>query len=166
MGLVKNYQNKKGDKSSVRSKNAYKPRPPFSTVEGVESEAWERLSREGVFVLMRFYRKFDGYNRYDLSLTYKEIKDKMACSLFSKAIWENIGYGFLDVRRFGRLERNCSLYGLSNRWRNLSKVPEKLDKIGTLLAQVEHLKRQSGSQEKRMKIYKLRHKILSIGSKI
>lgn len=146
-----------------KRKKAYQPKQPFRTVEGFEGAAWEKLSRNAIFVLTEFYRKFNGYNRYDLSLTYGEVKNKISNTPFSRATWELIGYGFIDVRRFGRLERNCSLFGLSSRWRNLSEEPKKLDEIGELLTQVEHLKRQSGGQKKRMKMYERRHKILSLG---
>lgn len=120
------------------------------------------MSRNAVFVWFRFYEKFNGFNRYDLSLTYGEVKSKMSNTLFSRAIWELIGFGFIDVRRFGRLERNCSLFGLSNRWKKLSEEPKKLDEIEKLLNQIELLKRQPGSLKKRMKIRELRNKILKV----
>jgi len=154
------------DRRNKEKTTAYQPRQPFRTVEGIEGAAWEKLSRNAVFVLIEFYRKFNGYNRYDLSLTYREVKNKMSNTLFSRAVWQLIGYGFIDVRRFGRLERNCSLFGLSNRWRKLSENPEKLDAIEKLLEEVEDLKRQPGSLEKRMKIHKLRYKVLNLGKHI
>lgn len=154
------------DRRNKEKTTAYQPRQPFRTVEGIEGAAWEKLSRNAVFVLIEFYRKFNGYNRYDLSLTYREVKNKMSNTLFSKAVWQLIGYGFIDVRRFGRLERNCSLFGLSNRWRKLSENPEKLDAIEKLLKEVEDLKRQPGSQEKRMIIHKLRYNVLNLSKHI
>jgi hypothetical protein len=87
---------------------------------------------------MELYRKFTGYNRASLSLTDREVKGKIASGTFTKSKWELIGYGFIDVMRFGRLERNCSLYSLSNRWKRLSEKPRKLDKIGKLLARAEN----------------------------
>ena len=143
---------------------AYKPKRPFCTVEGVGSNAWKRLSRNGVFVLMKFYEKYNGYNRYELSLTYREIKSKMSNTLFSRSIWELVGYGFIDVKRSGRLEKICSIYGLSHRWRKLNSQPEKLDQIQNHLLEIEELKRQPGSTNKRMKMYKLRNKVLKLGT--
>jgi hypothetical protein len=156
-------EHKKQANNQAERKKAYQPRQPFRTVEGVEGAAWEKLSRNAVFVLMEFYRKFNGYNRYDLSLTYREVKNKMSNTLFSRAVWELIGYGFIDVRRFGRLERNCSLFGLSSRWRELGHHPEKLHEIEKLLKKVESLKREPGSLKKRIEISKIRNKVFNLG---
>ena len=60
----------------------------------------------------------------------------MSNTLFSRAIWELIGFGFIDARRFGRLEKNCSIYGLSNRWRRLNEDIKKLDEIERLLNKI------------------------------
>jgi hypothetical protein len=89
----------------------------------------------------------------------------MSSKIFTRSIWQCIGFGFLDVRRWGRLERNCSLYGLSNRWSKLCDEPEKLERIDTLLKEIEDLKKKRGSLEKRKKISKLRHKILELGGR-
>ncbi len=147
------------------SGKAYKPRPPFRTLEGIESAAWDKLSRDAVFAITEFYKKFNGYNRYDLSLTYKEVRKKMSNRPFSRSIWELIGYGFIDVRRFGRLERNCSIYGLSNRWRHLSEKPEVLNQIEKLLKEIERLKRERASRKKRMNIREFQNKILKLGQR-
>ena len=151
------------DRRNKEKKTAYQPEQPFRTVEGVGTLAWGKLDLRSIGVLMKFYEKFNGYNRYNLSLTYKEVKHLLSSLLFSRSLWQCIGFGFLDVRRFGRLERNCSLFGLSNRWRKLSENPEILDAIEKLLKEVEDLKRQPGSLEKRMKIHELRYKVLNLG---
>jgi len=142
--------------------HAYKPKKPFKTIEGLGTEPWMRLSRNGVYVLDRFYKKFNGYNRSNLSLTYGEVKDKMSNRLFSSAIWENIGFGFIDIIKQGGLQKECSVYGLSNRWRKLCGEPGKLTKIEKLLSAIEILKRQRGSSKKRMKIRKIRNEILKL----
>ncbi len=117
-------------------------------------------------ILMKFYEKFNGYNRYNLSVTYKEVKDKMSSLIFTRFLWQCIGFGFLDRRRIGRLMRNCSLYGISNRWRKLSKEPEKLDDIERLLKKIDELKRMPGDLKKRMKINELRNQILNLGKHV
>ena len=83
--------------------NAYKPKRPFKTIEGLGTELWMRLSRNAVFMLDRFYAKFNGYNHYNLSLTYDEVKDKMSGRLFTVALWELMGFGFIDRVQVGRL---------------------------------------------------------------
>lgn len=113
---------------------------------------------------MEFHSKFNGYNRYNLSLTYREVMNKMSSLLFTRSIWELIGFGFLDLKRTGRLERYCSLYGISDRWKRLSNDPEKLCVIEELLNEIEQMKRQPGSLKKRMEMWKLRHEVLKLGN--
>ena len=165
MHWERNYkkQKKPKGKNQHEKKKAYKPRQPFRTVEGVGTPPWKKLDMGAVGVFMEFYDKFNGYNRYDLSLTYIEVKNKMSSLLFTRYLWQLIGFGFLDIRRTGRLMRKCSLFGISDRWRELSEEPEKLDEIEKLLKQIEHLKRQPSSQKKRMKMWELRNKILKLG---
>ena len=163
MGYAKNYQNRKNPKS--KKSGAYKPRKPFRTVEGIGTETWNRLDMGARGLLEEFYNKFNGYNRWDLSLPYREVKHKMSSLIFTRWQWQLIGFGFIEVRRWGRLERNCTLYGLSCRWRKLTKDPDALNEIESLLKEVEDLKREKGSAEKRMKIRELRKKILKIGNR-
>jgi len=146
---------------NVSGREAYKPKIPFQTVEGLGTPPWMMLSRNGVYVLDRFYAKFNGYNRSNLTLTYREMKDKMSFRLFSSAIWEVIGFGFIDSLNPGGLERKSTIYGLSNRWRKLLEEPGNLEKIRSLLKEVKDLKRKAGGIEKRMKIRKLRKQILN-----
>lgn len=161
MGYSKNHQNRKRHK---RSKNAYQPNKPFKSVEGVESQAWRMLSPYAVWVLMEFYKKFDGYNRSCLKLSYSETNHKISNNTFNKAVWELKGFGFLDIVRPGRLERNNTLYALTNRWKGLSKKPNKLGRIAKLLNRAEKVKRintpKNLSEEEKTK-FKLKRKQLT-----
>ena len=141
MSVSRNYINKKMHRAYDRQKSAYRPKPPFRSVEGIESLAWSKLSPHAVWVLMEFYGKFDGYNRSNLTLSYSEVSTKMANGTFNKSIWELVGYGFIDVIRFGRLERNNSLYALTNRWKNLNANSKKIKKVEKLLSRLERVKR-------------------------
>lgn len=165
MGYEKN--NPKRKKTEIKAQNkyrpAYTPTPPFRTVEGIESEGYSRLHVRSVWVLMEFYIKFNGFNRSNLSLTYKEVSHKMSTLIFSRSIWQLIGLGFIDVKRLGRLERNCSIFGLSNRWRRLSEHPERLDEIQAILDQIVKLKRAPGNVDKRMEMERLRKEALRLG---
>ncbi len=165
MGYEKN--NPKRRKSEIKAQNkyrpAYTPSPPFRTVEGIESEGYSRLHVRSVWVLMEFYIKFNGYNRSNLSFPYEEARPKMSTLLFNRSIWQLIGLGFIDVKRSGRLERNCSIYGLSDRWRRLSEHPERLDEIQAILDQIVRLKRAPGHVDKRMEIERLRKEVLRLG---
>ena len=159
---------------NISGKEAYKPKVPFQSVEGLGTAPWMMLSRNGICVLDMFYAKFNGYNRSNLTLTYREMKNKMSFRLFSSAIWEVIGFGFIDSLKSGGLERKSTIYGLSNRWRKLLPegyterkcyddpiVLQKLEKIKSLLKEIEDLKRKPGGIEKRMKIRELKKQILS-----
>ena len=128
-------------KSQKSNNDAYRPTPPFRTVEGIESPAWKKLSRDAVWVLMEIYIKFNGNNRSNLSLTYLEVKGKISNGTFTKAIWELIGYGFIRVRRFGRLNQNASIYELCDKWKYMSDQPEKLDQNEKLLKRLEKTRR-------------------------
>jgi hypothetical protein len=141
-------------------RQAYQPQRPFRTVEGIDQgpggEPFRRLSPWGVWVLLRFYEKFNGHNRANLSLPYREAKHVMSSLLFTRSLWELIGYGFIDPRRFGRLEANCSLYALSDRWRRLIDDPKKLDKIEATLRELKKVMREPGGVKKRMRVRVLR----------
>ena len=163
MELRKNSR-KHQSKNQYEKRKAYKPKQPFCAVEGVGSPAWRKLHMRSVGIFMEFHSKFNGYNRYNLSLTYREVMNKMSSLLFTRSIWELIGFGFLDLKRTGRLERYCSLYGISDRWKRLSNDPEKLCVIEELLNEIEQMKRQPGSLKKRMEMWKLRHEVLKLGN--
>jgi len=153
---------------SRHERKAYRPRPPFKIIEGLGTPAFERLNPYAQWVLNKFYSRFDGRNRSNLSLSYAEVSPVMSGVIFSRAIWELIGFGFLDVRRWGRLERNASLYGLSDRWRRFCEPGSetRLDKIAAQLQEVENLKRQKWPEgkksEKRERIAALRHSLLKV----
>ncbi|MBE3118440.1 MAG: hypothetical protein IMZ50_06775 [Candidatus Atribacteria bacterium] len=138
---------------------AYRPRPPFKIIEGVGTELFRRLSPWAVWTLARFYDKFTGKNRANLSLTYKEVKDTMSSVVFIRSIWELVGFGFLDILRFGRLERNASLYALSDRWRSLDD-PEKCEKIKSILEEIRELQRKRAVSYKRAQLNALRDRLL------
>lgn len=150
-------------KRHKRSSKAYQPTPPFKSVEGVDSMAWEMLSPYAVWVLMGFYKKFDGFNRNCLKLSYSEVSNKISNNTFNKAIWELKSFGFIDVVRSGRLERNNTLYALTNRWKGKSKKPAKLNRISNLLKRAEKVKRISTpnySNEEKKTEFRLRRKTL------
>ena len=125
---------------------AYRPKPPFITVEGIKSEVYEYLSPIAVWVLCEFYRKFNGYNRQNLSLTGKDVKGKISTTTLSKSIWELVAYGFIDIKRRGARNRECSIYGISGRWKKLSLDEQKLFSISIKLKRLEKIKRIPGGQ--------------------
>jgi hypothetical protein len=170
-----NYQKQHKKNRDNTTKKAYKPKAPFMTVEGAESAAWTKLSPHAVWVLMEFYRRFNGYNRSCLTLSYGDVQYKMAYGTFNKAIWELMGFGFIDVIKNGSLERNNSVYALSNRWKKLSELTSELARIEKLLTEIEKTKHLVTPKEyseeakakfrehKRTLINKLRYEIINGG---
>jgi hypothetical protein len=143
----------------------YRPRRPFAIVEGAGTPPFNRLSPEAAWVLLKLYGKFNGKNRSDLSLTYRETKETMCSKVRNRATWQLLGYGFVDVKRWGRLERNCTIFALSDRWRRLC-APEaepQLDKIEAILKEIQILQREKceggNKSEKRQRIAALRKEV-------
>jgi len=141
---------------------AYRPRPPFKIIEGIGTEPFRHLSPWAVWILAQFYSKFNGKNRANLSLTYSETESTMSSLVFTRSIWEIVGFGFLDVKRFGRLERNASVYALSDRWRSLDS-PQKCAEIEATLEKIRILQRETGVVGKRGQLCALRNRLLGRG---
>ncbi len=118
----------------------------------------KRLSPYGIYVLIGIYEKFNGFNRDNLSLTYREVK--ISQRPFAKGKLECQAYGFIEKVKAGGLERKCDIYRLSNRWRKFMKEPKKLDEIEQLLEEIEKEQRKPGGKEKRMRINSLRKQVL------
>jgi hypothetical protein len=134
----------------------------MAIVEGSGTSPFDRLSPEAVWVLHRLYSKFKGFNRNNLSLTYDEVSQILGGRVYSRSLWQLIGFGFVDVERFGRLERTCTIFALSNRWRKWLDPSSQpgLDQIAAILKEIEDLKREKWPEgrksEKRQRITALR----------
>lgn len=148
---------------------AYRPRPPMAIVEGSGTPPFDRLSPTAVWVLHKFYKKFNGFNRNNLSLTYSEASEVMSGRVFGRSLWELIGFGFIDIVRWGRLERICTIFALADRWRQYDEpdnpaLEDKLNRIQETLNEIEKLKREKWpderKQEKRERIRALRSLLL------
>lgn len=81
------------------------------------SKAWKDLSCKAVWVYIELKKKDFGYNEENLSLTYNEVKYKMASGTFRGAIKELVKGGFIEIIRPGGLYRRCTIYGLSYKWK-------------------------------------------------
>ena len=141
----------------------YKAKPPFRQVEGIESPVWDQLTPHAVWCLLELYRKFYGNNRYDLSLTRGDVKHKMSPPTLTKSIWELIAFGFIDRLRWGYLEKKCSIYGLSHRWKKIGNSPQNIKSIKRLLIQIEEVSRNKKDENKKYKVRAMQNKILRIG---
>ena len=80
------------------------------------SEQWKSLSFKAIYVYIRVREKFNGNNEDDLSLTYREVRDKMSTATFSKAFKELINSEILILVRPGAMGRKCNIFSIRNRW--------------------------------------------------
>ena len=156
------------ERRNKQKSTAYRPKPPFAIIEGIGTPAFNRLSPTSIWTLTKLYSKFNGYNRANLSLTYREANNTMSSAIFTRSIWQLLAFGFIDVVRWGRLERNCSIFSISDRWRRW-QAPDsetKLNKITTILSEIEHLRREKWPEgkksEKRQRIAVLRKTIFDV----
>jgi len=134
----------------MRKKGKGKINGPFYPwlIEMGSSLAMNKLRKnsEAINVLTMFISKYtyadEGKN---LCATYREARPFMSNSTFAKAKLWCTAFGFLHCTRFGRLERNSSIYRLSGKWRHLSGQPEKLDHIEQLLKRHEEISRTAAN---------------------
>lgn len=83
----------------------------------IDSVAWQSLSPTSTKVFIQLMRKHNGNNGKDLSLTYSEMKGIVAPATLSKCITELVEHGFIDVIRQGGLQKQCNIFGQSERWK-------------------------------------------------
>ncbi|MGB9006634.1 MAG: hypothetical protein WCB96_12990 [Candidatus Aminicenantales bacterium] len=156
------------ERKNKQRSTAYRPKPPFGIIEGIGTPAFDRLSPTAVWALVRLYSKFNGLNRSNLSLPYRGVKRIMSPFILTRSIWELLGFGFIDVQRWGRLEKNCSIYSISDRWRRWQGPDSKphLDRIAAVLAEIEKLRREKWpderKSEKRQHIVALRKTVFDV----
>lgn len=113
---------------------------PFTNAMA-QSDAFNRLNPIDVFVLSKYWGKYTPNNKDNLSVTNSEIKNKASTATFSKSKLRIRAFGFVYVVKFGRLERNATIFAICGKWEHLSKNPDKLDRIESLLKRHEKVKR-------------------------
>jgi len=101
-----------------------------------ESKAWKALTVYEHSLYLHFKIKYRGVTTSrNLSFTYEEAKELMSAKRFTKAIDRLIETGFIDLVEHRPLtpgKQNCTIYGLSARWRSYGAedyVPSKRPKI-------------------------------------
>lgn len=145
-------------KSKQNKTQGRKLKEPFCAVEGPHGvrllgcgcsggSIWQMLSPNAVFLFLEFYRKYRGGDSRNLCVTYKEMAGKLSSGSYSLAIWELLCCGFLDRVKIGRLEREASIYGFSDRWKGFefdSGTHGAVQKTLKELRQVHKLKKPAG----------------------
>ena len=126
------------------------PRPPFKCIEGIGSKAMRKLNAFDLLVLTMLYEKFNGMNRDNISLPFREVRERIAKATFFKSIQRLVAFGFIRIVRSGRIGKGqrCSIYGLSDLWRKFERKPAELERIEGALEKIDALK-NSKTQEHR-----------------
>jgi len=91
----------------------------YSVIEHniINSEAWKGLKAHTKWLYFEFKLRFHGDNSRNIILTYMEAKKIMSIDTFIEDRKQLIERGFIDVIKRGGLEKQCMIYGLSNRWK-------------------------------------------------
>ncbi len=83
----------------------------------LKSEAWEGLTVYDKWLYFEFKYRFYGDNNHSIIFTSKEAEEIMSKSTFVKSRNQLIERGLIDVIKRGGLEKQPTIYGLSDRWR-------------------------------------------------
>ena len=96
--------------------------------------SFRKLNASSIFVLFEFYSRrrvaniagkgFQIINNGEIMFTYDEAEKKFGIprSTFSRTIDQLVSLGFIDIAHHGGgLMKDCSKYGVSERWRDYGK---------------------------------------------
>ena len=81
------------------------------------SEAWKGLKANTKWLYFEFRYRFYGDNEKHIIFTYLEARKIMSEKAFIKSRNKLIERGFIDVIKRGGLEKQPTIYGLSDRWK-------------------------------------------------
>ncbi len=91
------------------------------TYELIDSPAWNDLPPTDKVIYIQIYRQFNGHNEQNLKLPYSQMDFSPAT--ISKSIRRLIDVGLINLIKQGGLFKNCSIYGLSTRWKIYKNPP-------------------------------------------
>lgn len=83
----------------------------------INSEAWKGLKAHTKWLYFEYKLRWYGDNTRNIILTYIEANKIMSIDTFINDRKLLIERGFIDVIKRGGLEKQCMIYGLSNRWK-------------------------------------------------
>jgi len=105
----------------------------------LDSKAWKGLKIYTKWLYFEFKVRWHTDNTRNIIFTQREAKNIMAIDTFYKSRNKLIERGFIDIVERGGLEKQPTIYGLSNRWKkygtkdfvkvDLKKVLPKIFKI-------------------------------------
>jgi len=83
----------------------------------INSEAWKGLKAHTKWLYFEYKLRWYGDNTRNIILTYIEAHKIMSINTFINDRKLLIERGFIDLIKRGGLEKQCMIYGLSNRWK-------------------------------------------------
>ncbi len=104
---------------TVKRKKSKTNNGPFVKLDNeiIDSKPFQELTIHAKWLYVEFKKRYNGKNKYNISLTQKESKAIMAINTFNKSRNQLIEKGFIDLIRRGGLWKQCSIFALSERWR-------------------------------------------------
>ncbi len=102
-----------------KKKSSFKLNPPFAGIEFemMESEAFKDLPLHAKWLYIEFKHRFNGENQNHIIFPYQEAEQIMSLHTFKKDRKLLLKRGCIDIIKRGGLEKQNTIYGLSNRWR-------------------------------------------------
>ena len=136
----------KGGVMSKKKKNKIDGTYSYIEHNIINSEAWKGLKAHTKWLYFEFKLRWYGDNTRNIIFTYLEAKKIMAIKTFTDDRTLLIERGFIDVVKRGGLEKECMIYGLSNRWKKYgTKDFIKID-IEKILPEIYTTKFKKGHQ--------------------
>jgi hypothetical protein len=103
----------------IKKKSRRKFEGQFTGIEHkiLKSEAWKGLKANNKWLYFEFKYRFYGDNSKHIIFTYQEAIKIMSKGAYVKARNQLIERGFIDVIKRGGLEKQPTIYGISDRWK-------------------------------------------------
>lgn len=92
-----------------------------------ESRAYLALKGSDVKVLIELRAEYAGRDDNEIKLPYKELhkRTKLSMDTMARCFFRLECYGWIDTKEHGGLFGQFSVYALSTRWKEISKLSEK-----------------------------------------
>ena len=112
----------------------------------INSEAWKGLKAHTKWLYFEYKLRWHGNNTKNIIFTYLEAKKIMSINTFINDRTLLIERGFIDVVKRGGLEKECMIYGLSNRWKKYGTKDFIQGDIEKILPEIYTTKFKKGHQ--------------------
>jgi len=112
-----------------------------------DSKAFQELTIHARYLYYEFRYRFKGNNKYDIKLPRREIKQiPMAISTFNKCVKQLYEKGLIEIVRRGGIEKQPTIYGLSEKWHKYGTKEFERRKIEDVLPPIYKTKFKKGHE--------------------